>query len=99
MESLVRILLARICGGIIGYERRSRSKRASIRTCLTVASGAALIVIIPKYGFSDIPKDKGIALDPPRITTQTVTRIGFLGADMIFMQKNTISELTTVAGV
>ena len=36
MEFLVRILLAGICGGIIGYERKSRNKEAGIRTHLIV---------------------------------------------------------------
>ena len=66
MEFLVRILLAGICGGIIGYERKSRNKEAGIRTHLIVASGATLIMIVSKYGFSDILGDKGIALDPSR---------------------------------
>lgn len=93
MEFLVRILLAGICGGIIGYERKSRNKEAGIRTHLIVASGAALIMIVSKYGFSDILGDKGIALDPSRIAAQIVTGVGFLGAGMIFMRKNTISGL------
>ena len=99
LEFLVRILLAGICGGIIGYERKSRNKEAGIRTHLIVASGAALIMIVSKYGFSDILGDKGIALDPSRIAAQIVTGVGFLGAGMIFMRKNTISGLTTAAGI
>ena len=99
LEFLVRILLAGICGGIIGYERKSRNKEAGIRTHLIVASGAALIMIVSKYGFSDILGDKGIALDPSRIAAQIVTGVGFLGAGMNFMRKNTISGLTTAAGI
>ena len=99
LEFLVRILLAGICGGIIGYERKSRNKEAGIRTHLIVASGAALIMIVSKYGFSDILGDKGIALDPSRIAAQIVTGVGFFGAGMIFMRKNTISGLTTAAGI
>ena len=99
LEFLVRILLAGICGGIIGYERKSRNKEAGIRTHLIVASGAALIMIVSKYGFSDILGDKGIALDPSRIAAQIVTGVGFLGAGMIFMRKSTISGLTTAAGI
>lgn len=99
LEFLLRILLAGICGGIIGYERKSRNKEAGIRTHLIVASGAALIMIVSKYGFSDILGMKGIALDPSRIAAQIVTGVGFLGAGMIFMRKNTISGLTTAAGI
>jgi putative Mg2+ transporter-C (MgtC) family protein len=38
-------------------------------------------------------------LDPSRIAAQIVTGIGFLGAGMIFIQKNTITGLTTAAGI
>ena len=99
MEFLVRILLAGICGGIIGYERKSRNKEAGIRTHLIVASGAALIMIVSKYGFSDILGDKGIALDPSRIAAQIVTGVGFLGAGMIFMRKNTIIGMAIGSGL
>ena len=99
MEFLVRILLAGICGGIIGYERKSRNKEAGIRTHLIVASGAALIMIVSKYGFTDILGDKGIALDPSRIAAQIVTGVGFLGAGMIFMRKNTGIWATSAIGM
>ena len=66
---------------------------------MIVALGAALIMIVSKYGFEDILGKQGIALDPSRIAAQIVTGVGFLGAGMIFMRKNTISGLTTAAGI
>lgn len=96
---ILRILLAGICGAVIGYERKNRLKEAGIRTHLIVALGAALIMIISKYGFADILGKEGIALDPSRIAAQIVTGVGFLGAGMIFMRKNMISGLTTAAGI
>lgn len=98
-ELLCRIIIAGICGGIIGYERKSRNKEAGIRTHMIVALGASLIMIVSKYGFADILGEQGIALDPSRIAAQIVTGVGFLGAGMIFMRKNTISGLTTAAGI
>lgn len=98
-ELLCRIIVAGICGGIIGYERKNRNKEAGIRTHMIVALGASLIMIVSKYGFSDILGEQGIALDPSRIAAQIVTGVGFLGAGMIFMRKNTISGLTTAAGI
>ena len=99
VELLCRIIIAGICGGIIGYERKNRNKEAGIRTHMIVALGASLIMIVSKYGFADILGDQGIALDPSRIAAQIVTGVGFLGAGMIFMRKNTISGLTTAAGI
>lgn len=98
-ELLCRIIIAGICGGVIGYERKNRNKEAGIRTHMIVALGASLIMIVSKYGFSDILGEQGIALDPSRIAAQIVTGVGFLGAGMIFMRKNTISGLTTAAGI
>lgn len=99
VELLCRIIIAGICGGIIGYERKNRNKEAGIRTHMIVALGASLIMIVSKYGFADILGEQGIALDPSRIAAQIVTGVGFLGTGMIFMRKNTISGLTTAAGI
>lgn len=99
LEYILRIVLAGLCGAIIGYERKNRNKEAGIRTHLIVAMGAALIMVVSKYGFDDILGIKGIALDPSRIAAQIVTGVGFLGAGMIFMRRNMISGLTTAAGI
>ena len=42
-ELLCRIIIAGICGGIIGYERKNRNKEAGIRTHMIVALGAASV--------------------------------------------------------
>ena len=99
LEFFFRILIAGICGGLIGYERNNRLKEAGIRTHLIVALAAALIMVVSKYGFSDVTTLKGVALDPSRIAAQIVTGVGFLGAGMIFVRNQTISGLTTAAGV
>ena len=54
LEFFFRILIAGICGGLIGYERNNRLKEAGIRTHLIVALAAALIMVVSKYGFSDV---------------------------------------------
>lgn len=99
LEFILRIFIAGICGASIGYERRNRLKEAGIRTHFIVAFTAALIMIISKYRFNDILLLKGVALDPSRITAQIVTGVGFLGAGIIFVRKQSISGLTTAAGI
>ena len=54
LEYLLRIVLAAVCGGAIGYERERRFKSAGIRTHLIVALSAALMTVISKYGFFDV---------------------------------------------
>lgn len=101
---IFRILLAGMCGMIIGLERKNRSKEAGIRTHFVVACGAALMMVVSKYAFFDVIS-KGIyegvevRLDPSRIASTIASGIGFLGAGMIFVHKNTITGLTTAAGI
>lgn len=99
LELMLRLVLAGICGCAIGYERKNRLKYAGVRTHMIVALGAALIMIVSKYGFADVIVLKGVALDPSRIAAQIVSGIGFLGAGMIFVRKQAINGLTTAAGI
>ncbi|TBL75970.1 MgtC/SapB family protein [Paenibacillus thalictri] len=98
-EYLLRVVIAGLCGALIGYERKSRMKEAGIRTHFVVSLGAALIMVISKYGFQDQSGWHGVVLDPSRIAAQIVSGVGFLGAGMIFMQRHTIKGLTTAAGI
>ncbi len=97
-EYFLRILIAGVCGAVIGYERKNRLKEAGIRTHLIVAIGSALMMVISKYGFFDTVGALGKA-DGSRIASQIVTGVGFLGAGTIFVRKNAISGLTTAAGI
>lgn len=99
LDLLLRLVVACICGSIIGYERKNRLKEAGIRTHIIVALGAALIMIISKYGSFDVMNIKGISYDPTRIAAQIVSGIGFLGAGMIFIRRQAVSGLTTAAGI
>ena len=99
LEFLGRLFLAGLCGAFIGYERANRRKEAGIRTHLVVSMGAALFMIVSKYGFADMIDLPGVALDPSRVAAQIVTGVGFLGAGMIFVRGQNISGLTTAAGI
>lgn len=89
-----RIVLAGICGVVIGYERRNQNKGAGIRTHAILAVGAALIMVVSKYGFDDTAK-----YDASRIASQIVSGVGFLGAGLIFVRNDNVSGLTTAAGI
>ncbi|PWM71704.1 MAG: hypothetical protein DBX59_08170 [Bacillota bacterium] len=91
---LLRILLAVLLGFCIGFERKMRFKEAGIRTHTIVCAGAALIMIVSKYGFADVPD-----FDASRVAAQIVSGIGFIGAGMIIYRKTAIYGLTTAAGV
>jgi putative Mg2+ transporter-C (MgtC) family protein len=99
LDYLLRLFIAAVCGLSIGFERESRMKDAGIRTHFIVAVGAALIMIISKYGFRDQIGWSNLALDPSRIAAQVVSGVGFIGAGIIFMKEQSIVGLTTAAGI
>ncbi|MDY2986409.1 MAG: MgtC/SapB family protein [Peptoniphilus sp.] len=94
LELLLRIALSVVCGFIIGHERENRNKFAGIRTHIIVSLGACLGMIISKYGFADTPH-----YDAARVAAQIVSGVGFLGTGVIFVKDDTISGLTTSAGI
>lgn len=105
LEFGVRILLAMACGTVIGYERSRRFKGAGLRTHVIVCAAAALMMIVSKYGFTDLGSVTGQVFagtrgaDPARIAAQVVSGISFLGAGVIFKNKGSVSGLTTAAGL
>lgn len=99
LEFLGRLLLAGICGAVVGYERKSRMKEAGIRTHFIVAVAAALVMIVSKYAFIDVASLPGHSVDVSRVAASVVSGVGFLGAGMIFVRKYTINGLTTAAGI
>ena len=103
-ELLLRVVVAGLCGALIGLERGIRQKEAGIRTHCIVALGAALLMIMSKYAFGDLAAGDALLLgtkgaDPTRIASQAITAIAFLGAGVIYKHGNMVKGLTTAAGV
>jgi putative Mg2+ transporter-C (MgtC) family protein len=98
-ESLLRLALAAVLGGLIGVERELREREAGLRTHLLVALGSALFTIVGAYGFHDFLEsgESVVRADPTRIAAQIVTGIGFLGAGAIIRQGFSVRGLTTAA--
>ena len=91
---LVRLLLAAVLGGVLGYEREKKGKAAGVRTHMLVAMGAALFVLVPQQG--------GMQLgDMSRVIQGVIAGIGFLGAGAIIKSdsEESVQGLTTAAGV
>lgn len=101
VDYILRVLCAVIAGFAIGYERKSRSKEAGVRTHTLVCMAAAIMMVISKYGFADqIAGENGVrGADSARIAAQVVSGIGFLGAGIIVYRKDTLHGLTTAAGI
>lgn len=93
---IVRLMLAAICGGIIGIERGKQRRAAGLRTHILVSLGAALTATIGFYCVSVA----GIATDPLRVAAQVISGIGFLGVGTILLKgRFQITGLTTAAGL
>jgi putative Mg2+ transporter-C (MgtC) family protein len=88
---ILRLVLAAILGGIIGYEREKIHRPAGFRTHMLVCIGATLITICSSYGFP--------GGDPSRLAAGIITGVGFLGAGTVIAARGHIIGLTTAASV
>lgn len=90
--------LAFVLCALIGLERQFRQKAAGFRTHVLVGTGAATFTLVSAFGFAPVLGDE-ITLDPSRIAAQVVSGIGFLGAGVIFTQRDVVRGLTTAATI
>ncbi|MFU8863758.1 MAG: MgtC/SapB family protein [Rhodobacterales bacterium] len=90
----VRLVLAAVLGGILGYERERKARSAGVRTHMLVAVGAALFVIGPLQ--AGMPME-----DMSRVLQGVVQGIGFLGAGAIIVRtaRQQVEGLTTAANI
>jgi putative Mg2+ transporter-C (MgtC) family protein len=94
---LTELGLSFVLSALIGVEREIRHKSAGLRTYTLVGFGAALIMLVSKYGFMNILETNRVVLDPSRIAAQIVTGIGFIGGGLIFVRRTNVRGLTTAA--
>jgi putative Mg2+ transporter-C (MgtC) family protein len=96
---IAELMAAFVLSMIIGIEREIHQKSAGLRTHTLVGVGAALFMLISKYGFNDVLVPGRIMLDPSRVAAQIVSGVGFLGAGLIFVRRDSVRGLTTAAAV
>ena len=101
-DVIVRLLVAAVLGGVIGLEREVSDQSAGLRTHIAVAVGAALFGVISTLGFVEFDRARSetvLQADVTRVASNVVVGIGFLGAGVIFRQRNSIKNLTTAASL
>jgi len=98
-ELLLRLGLTLVLCFCIGLEREIRVKSAGLRTLALVGLGAAVAMMVSKHGFDDLIGRRQISLDPSRVAAQIVSGVGFLGAGLIFVRRDSVRGLTTAAVV
>jgi putative Mg2+ transporter-C (MgtC) family protein len=91
---LMRLLMAIVLGGVLGYQREQEGKPAGMRAYILVSLGAALLVLVPQRAGMD-------PADLSRIIQGIVTGIGFIGGGAILKlsTERTVLGLTTAAGL
>ncbi len=94
---LIQLIVAIICGGIVGLERSEHHQFAGLRTHIIVCVGAASVMMAGTYAVEVL----GFSADVTRMGAQVVSGIGFLGAGAILSstEKSKIKGLTTAAGL
>lgn len=92
-ETIARLVLAAVLGGIIGLERELRHKAAGLRTNIFMCFGSAMFTIM---SFKLASLYTG---DHTRIAAQIIPGIGFIGAGSILHARGAVTGLTTAATI
>lgn len=93
-QIVLRLTLAALLGGLLGFEREQKGKAAGVRTHMLVALGSAMFVLIPQHaGLQEA--------ELSRVLQGIIAGIGFLGAGTILKgnSEETVKGLTTAAGI
>jgi len=92
----VRLLLAVLCGGIVGIEREYKRRPAGFRTHILICLGAAMTTMTSQY----LLLVMHYPTDITRLGAQVVAGIGFIGAGSIIVtRRQRVRGLTTAAGL
>lgn len=91
-EIVLKLVLALICGGVIGFERDQKNKNVGMRTYMTVCLSTTIIMIIAIYCFNDTHSG-----DISRMAAATIQGMGFLGAGMIINRNDHLEGITSAA--
>lgn len=90
----LRLLVAAMLGGLLGYERERHGKNAGVRTHMLVAIGAALFILVPQQAGASTE-------DLTRVLQGLIAGIGFIGAGAIIQGTKDVETrgVTTAAGL
>ena len=106
-EVVIRLALAVVVGGLIGYEREFQNRPAGFRTHILVCLGAAITSMIQLHSIQETTNmilqhpelATAMKVDIGRLGAQVITGVGFLGAGTIIHEKGSVKGLTTAASI
>ncbi|WP_035426475.1 MgtC/SapB family protein [Sediminibacillus sp. JSM 1682029] len=97
---VIRLFVALLLSGLIGFEREWNNHAAGFRTHILVGVGSCLMMLLSIYGFETfMEKYDNVRFDPARIPSYVISGIGFLGAGTIMVHGINIRGLTTAASI
>lgn len=107
VDIVIRIVMAIIVGGLVGYEREMRNRPAGFITHTLVCVGACVVSLIQLQMIEDTIiliannplLENALKVDIGRVVGQVVTGVGFLGAGTIIFHKGSIKGLTTATTI
>lgn len=99
---LIRVMVAAVLAGILGWEREAAGKAAGLRTHILVGVSGVLFTVIGSFMAAEFRAyGDHVRFDAANLLGAIVTGISFLGAGMIIFKKHTgnVHGLTTAAGI
>lgn len=104
---LLRLLLALLSGGVVGFGRSKKARAAGLRTYMLISLGAAMAVLLTQFQYqmlmgpwSAAVDEVGLKFDASRLSAAVITGIGFLGAGIIVkVAHQQVNGLTTATGL
>lgn len=91
-----RLVLAVICGGVIGLEREVRRRSAGFRTHILICMGSAITILTNLYLYQIMH----LYTDISRMGAQVIAGVSFVGAGTIIVtRRHRVKGLTTAAGL
>ncbi len=94
--AVIRMVLAMLCGGLIGIEREVARRPAGFRTHILICLGSSLATLTSQYIYLQM----GAYTDLARLGAQVIAGMGFIGAGTIIVTKRRqVKGLTTAAGL
>lgn len=97
LSSALKLLLAAVLSGFIGFEREHSHRPAGFRTHILVAVGSTLVMMTSVFIFQTYKGQTN--MDPARLGAQVISGIGFLGAGTILREGFSVKGLTTAASL
>ena len=97
-ETILRLALAVLAGGVVGWNRQRRGHPAGLRTMMLVSLGSAAFVLMGLAVLSRNEAGRNLS-DPTRVIAGIVGGIGFLGAGTIIRAGGEVRGVTTAAAI